>query len=253
MGTTGSVPRMGMTGPMPRLGMTGNVPRLSPTELGMNVDPSLAAGHLPDESFARRRRRGLLLLLSVSAVMVLGVAAAVIFVVSGGNTDTIPGGLGGTRQIDTSRPEDIVRRAMPPTPGTGSGSGSAVAKVESKPKNTGPRVTQPTTKHETPDVEDTSGDSLRASEIEDMAAKQGEGTKRCYMRAQKGALGFEIAELKKIEVTLTVGKNGVVNDVKLSSHGGDTFGQCLISRIKLWKFRESSGGTFRISLAFSAI
>ena len=46
-----------------------------------------------------------------------------------------------------------------------------------------------------------------------MAAKQGEGTKRCYMRAQKGALGFEIADLKKIEVTLTVGKDGVVNAV----------------------------------------
>ena len=53
----------------------------------------------------------------------------------------------------------------------------------------------------------------KASEVEDMAAKQGEGTKRCYMRAQKGALGFEIADIKKIDVTLTVGKDGAVSDV----------------------------------------
>ena len=86
-----------------------------------------------------------------------------------------------------------------------------------------------------------------------MAAKQSEGTKRCYMRAQKGAMGFEIAELRKIAVTLTVNKTGAVTDVKLSSQSGNTFGQCLIARIKAWKFRESSsGGVFRISLAFSS-
>ena len=85
-----------------------------------------------------------------------------------------------------------------------------------------------------------------------MAAKYGEGTKRCYMRAQKGALGFEIADTKKIDVTLTVGKDGVVSDVQLSKHANNEFGQCLIARIKGWRFRESRGGTFRIALAFSA-
>ncbi|NVB83579.1 MAG: DUF4339 domain-containing protein [Kofleriaceae bacterium] len=259
-GATGSVPRMGMTGSMQRVGgLTGNVPRMTPSELGMNVNPALAGmspGSVqPDESmvaqsFATKHRRGLLLLISVSAVLVLGVVAAVIFVVNGSNNEDVPGSLGGTRQIDTSRPEDIVKRALPPSPGEGSG--SAIAKTETKPKNTGPRITQPNTPHETPDIDDGKGSSLRASEIEDMAAKQGEGTKRCYMRAQKGAIGFEIADLKKIEVTLTVGKDGVVNSVNLSSHAGDSFGQCLIARIKSWKFRESSGGTFRISLAFSA-
>ena len=92
---------------------------------------------------------------------------------------------------------------------------------------------------------------LGADEIEEMAAKQGEGTKFCYIRAQKGALGLEMLDLKKISVTLTVDKTGTVTDVQLSDHAKDTFGACLIARIKGWKFRESGGGTFRISLAFS--
>lgn len=259
-GATGAVPRM--TGSMPRIGgLTGNVPRMTPSELGMNVDPALAgmsSGPQPDESmvahsFASKHRRGLVLLLGVSALLVLGVVGAVVFVVNGGNNEDVPGSLGGTRQIDTSRPEDIVRRALPPSPGEGSGAGSAIAKTETKPKTTTtPRNTQPSTPRETPDIDDGKGSSLRASEIEEMAAKQGEGTKRCYMRAQKGAIGFEIADLKKIEVTLTVAKDGTVSSVNLSSHGGDSFGECLIARIRSWKFRESSGGTFRISLAFSA-
>jgi hypothetical protein len=85
-----------------------------------------------------------------------------------------------------------------------------------------------------------------------MAAKQGEGTKFCYIRAQKGALGLEIQEMKKLSVTLTVDKTGTVTDVQLSEHSKDTFGSCLISRIKSWKFRPSPGGIFRIALAFSA-
>lgn len=247
---TGAVPRMAGTGALPRLGSTASLPKLTPAELGMNVastephaDESVVA-----RSFADRHRRGLILLIGVSAVMVAGVVLLFMFVVNN-NTDEYGGGLGGTRQIDTSRPEDIVRKqaGLPPTNATGSNTVATVPKnpVVRKPTNT---TTNTNTQVEEPDT----GNSLRASEVEDMAAKQGEGTKRCYMRAQKGALGFEIAEVKKINVTLTVGKNGAVTAVDLSSHGNDTFGQCLISQIKLWKFRESNGGTFRISLAFSA-
>jgi len=92
---------------------------------------------------------------------------------------------------------------------------------------------------------------LGPDEIENMAAKQGEGTKFCYIRAQKGALGLEMLDLKKISVTLTVDKTGTVTDVQLSEHGKDTFGACLTARIKGWKFRVSPGGTYRIALAFS--
>ncbi|HEY5928232.1 MAG TPA: GYF domain-containing protein [Kofleriaceae bacterium] len=231
---------------------TASMQKLSPSELGMNVDPSLAAlappgGPMPDESivarsFAQRHRRGMVVLLTVSAVMVLSVVAAVVFFVSKGEGD-LPLGLGGTRTIDTSRPEDIVRKQLPPPPNaTGSatrprprpgGSHIAVPQIDEGPE-TGP------------------GSKLDAGEVEQMAAKYGEGTKRCYMRAQKGALGFEIADTKKIDVTLTVGKDGIVNDVQLSKHANNEFGQCLISRIKGWRFRESRGGTFRIALAFSA-
>jgi predicted Zn finger-like uncharacterized protein len=231
-------------------GLTGGMTRLSPSELGMNVDPSLSPADAlgPNESivarsFASRHRRGLVVLLTVSAVMVLGVVAAVVFVVSGGEGE-LPMGLGGTKVIDTSRPEDIVRKQLPPAPNAG----SATTAHKRPTRPTGSQIT--TTQPELPATGP--GSRLDAGEVEAMAAKYGEGTKRCYMRAQKGALGFEIAETKKIDVTLTVGRDGVVNDVQLSKHANNEFGQCLISRIKGWRFRESAGGTFRIALAFSA-
>ena len=94
--------------------------------------------------------------------------------------------------------------------------------------------------------------ALEAGEVEDMAHKQSDGTTRCYMRAQKGALGIEIADVKKIMVTLTVDKDGNVNDVQLSDHGADKFGLCLVGRIKGWKFRASPGGIYKFALAFSS-
>jgi hypothetical protein len=182
-------------------------------------------------------------LIGVSAVMVIGVVLLFVFVVNNGD-ETYQGGLGGTRQIDTSRPEDIVRKQLPPAPNAGSNTATA---------STTKKVVRPNNNSFTNIVQqpELPSNSLKASEVEDMAAKQGEGTKRCYMRAQKGALGFEIQDVKKISVTLSVSKDGTVSDVKLSDHSKDEFGQCLIARIKSWRFRESAGGTFRISLAFS--
>ena len=246
---TGAVPRMrgNNTASIPRLGVTGSLQKLTPAELGMNVNATVepnADESVVARSFADRHRRGLILLIGVSAVMVAGVVLLFMFVVNN-NNDEYGGGLGGTRQIDTSRPEDIVRKqaGLPPT-----SAGSASIAIQRPPIRRPTGGGNTTQQVQEPD----NGNTLRASEVEDMAAKQGEGTKRCYMRAQRGALGFEIAEVKKINVTLTVGKNGVVSAVDLSSHANDTFGQCLISQIKAWKFRESNGGTFRISLAFSA-
>jgi predicted Zn finger-like uncharacterized protein len=257
MSATGGVARIGAgTASNPRIGgLTGSSPKLSPSELGMNVDPALAsqlaaAGgetlaseSVVAQSFKSRHRRGLIALIGLSAVIVLGVVLLFVFVVNN-NSETYEGGLGGTRQIDTSRPEDIVRKQLPPAPNAGS---NALANNATKKwiRPNGNNFTNNNPQEELP------GNSLKASEIEDMAAKQGEGTKRCYMRAQKGALGFEIQDVKKIAVTLQVNKDGTVTDVQLSEHAKDEFGQCLIARIKGWKFRESNGGTFRISLAFS--
>jgi uncharacterized membrane protein len=241
-GNTASVPRIGA--------YTASQPKLSPSELGMNVDPSLA-GPAPDESivarsFAQRHRRGMLALIALAGVLVAAVIGAVIYVNNQKADDIAQGGLGGTRTIDTSRPEDLLNRQQPNDQGSGSATVTAP-----KPKWVGQRPNPNVGTQTPPPEEDPKGGSLRASEIEDMATKQGEGTKRCYMRAQKGALGIEIADLKKINVTLTVAKDGSVSDVQLSSHAADMLGTCLTARIKSWKFRESSGGTFRISLAFA--
>ena len=96
------------------------------------------------------------------------------------------------------------------------------------------------------------GEKIKSDEIEDMARKQSAGTQRCYMRAQRGAEGIEIADLKKLSVTMTIDKTGTVTDVTLSDHQAGTLGQCLVGQIKRWKFRESPGGLFRIVLAFAS-
>ncbi len=234
-----------------RSGMTGSHARMSPSELGMNVDPALLppGAPAPDESilarsFAQRHRRGMIALIGVSAVIVLGVIGAVVYVMSSGESE-LPLGLGGTRVIDTERPEDIVRKQVTAVTTQGPNTSTTHKTTTKRPTN---NIT--TTQPEEPETGPTS--KLDASEIEAMAAKYGEGTKRCYMRAQKGALGFDIADTKKIDVTLTVNKDGTVSQVLLSKHANNDFGQCLIARIKAWKFRESRGGTFRIALAFSA-
>ena len=196
---------------------------------------------------AQTHKRGLIMLIGVAGVLLLGVIGAVVFMVTSSSDDT-PMGLGRTTGFNTDRPEDIAHPRAPGDTTAGSAATSTKKIVTSHwptihPQNPNPVQEEPT---------DPTLKKLGADEIEDMAAKQGEGTKRCYMRAQKGALGLEIADTKKIDVTLTVQKDGTVSDVQLSKHANNEFGQCLIARIKGWHFRESRGGTFRIALAFSA-
>ena len=255
-GQTGAVARVTgqvgrVTGPVGRV--TASVAKLPPSELGLPAgDPNALLAN-PDgtagESIAmpapvaHSHKRGLIMLLGVAGVLLLGVVGAVVLMVTSSSDDT-PLGLGHTNMINSDRPEDI---GHPHTPGDTSGSAAQTTKkiIQSH----WPVIHPPTI--ETPESTDPTQKKLGADEIEDMAAKQGEGTKRCYMRAQKGALGIEIQDLKKISVTLTVDKTGNVTDVQLSDHAADQFGTCLIARIKGWKFRTSPGGTFRIALAFS--
>jgi len=246
---TGAVGRI--TGPVNRV--TASVAKLTPAEVGLPADPNapppsdLGAGEsiIVPTQVAKAHRRGLIMLLGVAAVLLLGVVGAVVLMVTSSDDDG-PMGLGHTTQYNTDRPEDI---GHPKTPGDTQGS------------NTSPTKQHVTTSHwptinpnQHPQTEEPTDPTLKhlgADEIEDMAAKNGEGTKFCYIRAQKGALGLEMLDLKKISVTLTVDKTGTVTDVQLSDHAKDTFGACLIARIKGWKFRASPGGTFRIALAFS--
>jgi len=185
------------------------------------------------------------MLIGVAAVLLLGVVGAVVLMVTSSDDDA-PLGLGRTSQINNDRPEDIGHGKTDVGPGSGAGSAKQIVRPHFPGVNT---PNHPTLVEE---PNDPTLKKLGADEIEDMASKQGEGTKFCYIRAQKGALGLEIQELKKLSVTLTVDKTGAVTDVQLSDHAKDTFGSCLISRIKGWKFRASPGGTFRIALAFSA-
>jgi predicted Zn finger-like uncharacterized protein len=231
---------------------TGTVAKLAPSELGLSADVSaapvseLAAGEsvVVPTQVAQTHRRGLAVLIGV-AVLLLGVVGAVVFVMMSSNDDG-PMGLGRTTQYNTDRPEDYAH----PKSGADTGSGSATKQQVQRPRwstyNPGNHVQDPPEQPTDPTQK-----KLQADEIEDMGAKQSDGIKRCYMRAQKGALGIEMQDLKKIWVTLTVDKTGSVTDVDLSDHKSDTFGACLIARIKGWKFRASPGGQFKIPLVFS--
>jgi hypothetical protein len=161
------------------------------------------------------------------------------------DTDTDELGLGPqTHGIDTSRPEEVVRAHMV-TPADGSASASHQQIRHTQPTLPKLGTTGPGT--ETPDT----GVHLKPEEVEDMATKNSSATNRCYMRAQRGEMGLEVGDLKKISVTLSVDKAGAVTDVQLSDHAGDSLGNCLANQIKRWKFRESSGGQFRFALAFA--
>jgi hypothetical protein len=208
-------------------------------------------GPVPSESVVARAsveasRRGMIILLVAAGLLLAGVLAAVVLIFTSGNDDSEPGSLGRTREIDTSRPEDIVRRIAIQATGSGGGSigpRSPIRHIQT-PGHPGSGIE--------PEITDPTKRALESDEVEDMAAKQSDATNFCYKRAQRGALGIEIADLKRLDVTLTVDKEGTVNDVGLSSHSSDTFGMCVISRIKGWRFRQSSGTkTFRITLVFA--
>jgi hypothetical protein len=229
---------------------TGSSPKFNPSELGLGMgatgpvqrleepllEPAIAAPLV-----AQAHRRGLLMLIGVAAVLLIGVAVLLVVMVQS-RTDDTGGGLGPSRTIDTSRPEELVLRQLP-------NQGSA-----------GPIVKAPPIRHiqtlphggSAEETGEGKGEKIKSDEIEDMARKQSAGTQRCYMRAQRGAEGIEIADLKKLSVTMTIDKTGTVTDVTLNEHQADTLGQCLVGQIKRWKFRESPGGLYRIVLAFAS-
>ncbi|HEY1814247.1 MAG TPA: GYF domain-containing protein [Kofleriaceae bacterium] len=237
--------------PRPSLGrMTAQTPKLDPSHVGVDATASIDALPAPPTGLAaapvvaQAHRRGLIMLIGVAAVLLAGVTVALVLILNGGN-DNDDTSLGPTaREIDTSRPDEIVRLHMQ---APAEGSASAPHQIHHTQIQT-----HPTTGPNAPETPDTPGSHLQPEEIEDMAQKNSNGTQRCYMRAQRGEMGLELGDLKKISVTLQIDKTGTVNDVQLSDHAGDSLGACLSSQIKRWKFRESSGGQFRIVLAFAA-
>ncbi|MGE5181432.1 MAG: hypothetical protein ACM31C_05200, partial [Acidobacteriota bacterium] len=256
--STGAQPRLGRTASHAKLPAGDVLPgapppdAFGPAPMLPGAMPGLLGNQpVPSESVVaaapyRAHRRGMIMLLSAAGVLLAGVVVAVVLLVQG-NGDDEPSQLGRQHDFDTSRPDDPNPRPRNPIEAVASTGAMGSAAVP----HPRPRPVQIQRQPEPPPELPGAG-RLKADEIEDMAAKQGDGTRRCYMRAQKGALGLDVGDIKKIDVTLTVDKDGVVSDVQLSDHAGDNFGKCLISRIRGWKFRTSPGGTFKFALAFSS-
>jgi hypothetical protein len=191
----------------------------------------------------RSHRRGLIMLLMVASVLVLGVIGALVVFVTL-DDDTPGGNLGPVRDIDTSRPEEPIAPhptgsagpvTPPPTP--------APPRQTPRPRVTGsgagPIVEAPPT-----------GNTISSDEVEDVARKHQDVTQRCYMRSQRGADAIIVGNVKKIDVTLTIDRDGNVGEVQLSDHAADSLGKCLNTTIRGWKFQHSRGTT-RFSLAFA--
>jgi predicted Zn finger-like uncharacterized protein len=248
----------GNTGPAARstTGPLGRAPSHYPNQRATSAIASfptpVAAGTAPDAAgesgtlapAAKSHRRGLIALLTVAAVMVLGVAAAVVLLVT--TTDDITGSdLGPVHSIDTSRPEDpITHRPIEPAPVTPVRPVGPHVQRPNPPASLNPQPGSNQLPEPVP------GNPLRSDEIEDVARKHQDMTQRCYLRSQRGADSIIVGDVKKIAVTLTIDKDGSVSDLQLSEHAGDNLGKCLSGSIKSWKFRTSSGGTFRFSLNF---
>jgi predicted Zn finger-like uncharacterized protein len=228
---------------------TGSTPKIDPSQLADAAmqqpmgDAAIAEGLVAAPVVAQAHRRGMIMLIGVAAVLLIGVAVAVVLIIQGSGGDDTGGGLGHIKEYDNSRPEEVVRAHMLPQEGPGA--------------TTGPNVTHNrphiTTQHPNGSAADETpgtGTKIKSDEVEDMANKNSGGTQRCYMRAQRGAAGIEIADLKRLSVTLTIDKSGTVSDVQFAEKTSDQLLTCLRTQIKLWKFRESPGGLYRIVLAF---
>ncbi|HTR51919.1 MAG TPA: GYF domain-containing protein [Kofleriaceae bacterium] len=258
-------PQPRVTARQPSLRSTASNPKYPAGELGAaglgGLAPALPGGQpvlggmdpIPSESIVAQapvvaQRRGMILLLAGAGLLLAGVLGAVVWIATSDSSDDQPVGLGHTHDIDTSRPDEIMTKAINQVKET-----VATPPVKQTVRHyTGPQITK--NPNNGPDeVTDPTKRELDPSEVEDMAAKQGDGTNFCYKRAQRGALGLEIQDLKKMQVTLTVDKEGLVGDVQLSSHATDGLGVCIANRIKGWRFRQSSGTkTFKITLVFQS-
>lgn len=254
---TGAIARLGNTGAVPRISATGAVPRIDDPSVapGLGANPMLADA--PNElaiapAVQANHRRGLFILIAVAALLLAGGVAAVLMLVGGDDSGITT--LGRSDTIDTTRPDDPAhpRTGTPEDPKNGSAANPFFpTKKPDKPKYTNPNNGNNTT--QTPiDVPDPGGQRISGDDVEAMARSQSSTTQRCYMRAQRGADAILIGDVKKINVTIEIGADGVVKTVNLSSNSENTLGKCLMGAIKGWKFRTSPGGTYRFALVFSA-
>ena len=225
-----TVPRLGNTAPVPQIDGVATVD--GAVDPVADVAAPVAVVH----------RRGMISLL-IGAAVLIGAAIVIVVIAIGGGGDSTS--LGGQYEINNERPDQIVVRPGDPNPG------SATEPVNPFiPRRPIQRPVPPVIKDPPPVVG--GGNALKSDEIEQMASKSNGTTQRCWIRAQRGASGIDLADVKKITVTLAIGPDGSVTDVQLSdNHAGDALGKCLVASIRSWKFRSSPGGTFRFVLHFS--
>lgn len=270
---TTSNPALSRTGAVAKLNATNSVPRIdvpgaSPASPAASFGLPGAAPALADEPHAmamqpappaESHKKGMIILIGVATLLVAGVIIAVV-TLSGGD-DNIDQGLRRSDTIDTTRPDDPLRPRGPGDNGPGPGS-AATGPVQPKnpikrPTNTGGGNTGnqvATGSGSGSAVRDEvlgGGDALSPDDIDSVSKKYSTGTQRCYMRAQKGVDAITIGNVKSIQATLTVAKDGSVSDVALASHADDNLGKCLINALRGWRFRANPGGRVKFTLAFA--
>jgi predicted Zn finger-like uncharacterized protein len=237
------------TGAHARLRGTGSIPPINAPGAPMLGAPVVGAPPDAAAPATRAHRRNLAILLGVAALLLVG-GVAVLLVVNSSDANE-PKSRDQSREFETSHADVTV----PTRPGTTDvqppPTGSATSQKLPPRKTGNSRITS--TNPMPQETVDPSKSPLEASEVEDMAAKQSAGTRRCYDRAQRGVSGLEIGDLKRLSVVLSVDKDGSVTNVKLSEHADDTLGKCLVGQIRRWKFRESQASKdFGITLVFGA-
>ena len=226
---------------------------LSPS--GIAADPSAIPGTemaMQPAPAEESHKRGMIILLGVSALLLTGVIIAVVMLAGG--EDTIEKGLGRSDKIDTTRPDDPLRPTKPgEVAATGSGSASNPFFPPKQPvKRPNTNGNNQVTNNNNNPTELPTGDSLTPEDIDSVSKKYSTGTQRCYMRAQKGTDAITIGNVKSIQATLTVAKDGSVTDVALASHADDNLGKCLTNALRGWRFRTNPGGRVKFTLAFAA-
>lgn len=248
----GAAPRLRATGGVSSLGGDPIAAMVATPDAGYPLNGAMVPDRANDQA-ATGGNKKLYLLLGGVVVLLLGIVAAVVYIVSKNGDDDSTALVHG-RDIDLARPDDPHDRHDP--------TGPVDNKPDVKDPNTnpvphphrpiGPNV--PVGSGKPPPIDDPpSGNSLKPDEVEAMARAQSEATNRCYMRAQRGADAILVGEVKRINVTLTIDKEGLVNEVDLSDHATDSLGKCLQARIKGWKFHPSGNGLkTRLTLVFQA-
>jgi predicted Zn finger-like uncharacterized protein len=207
-----------------------------------------------------KQRRNHALLLGLVAVGLIGAGVAALFLLQRPETeDSSMISLSGVDVSDlTIRPDDPRRvpgtgsAAVPPATGTGTTGRPVTGQTGIKRPGTpatggaiptgpgpgpGPGVGSGGKVETAPPI--VASTPLGGDEVEEMSQKNSTGLQRCYELALKKDIFLEV---KSIKVTISIDTGGVVTNVAMSSHSDHTLGQCMITRIRNWRFRPNSRG-----------